>query len=771
MDPTFSPTTAWTDSEDSTNFTNVERVIVIFILIGIACGNLTGYCLSSLPLAIPYHVLVFVEGVIIAIVLKHAFATGKTFERVICEPSVSSDLVLYVLLPVLLFKETMNMNWHHVISGFSQYMLLAGPGAIIFGLTCGVLAYYILDYSWSWQISFLFGAILSTTDPLSIVALLKKLGASNKLATVIVGESIFNDGSAMLLYFFFSNQQSYLSHPIRLISLVLRMIFASPLLGIAFGYVSYRLMRLFDSIINPHIDIQVAMTIGCAYLSFYVAEGPCRMSGVLSCASAGLMIAWLGSPKILDDEKMKIVWETLEWFCNTIIFFLAGLIAGSKGIAASSGSFGKDFAMIFVMYFIVNLIRVLMVLSFYPILRNMGFKLSLKEVTFIAFSGLRGALGICLSLVVESKYDDASNFFFLFTGITALTLLINSSLAIVVIQHLRLVEDPKAKKSSSMIRMLRRIKRMIRDRVHNELDHMKDELGDYNIDEVNKRCRILRGSHDVGDVFIPSSLFNKKLSSSKLNSLPEELHDDVDEIAFDEKNIPSSISIDLLSFTRTTFLDTLHARYWNSIRIGKLGVQAYSAKLLLYSVDVALDYVRDERVDLMDWKCIEEGLSRKSWNHQLFLFLDNLAEMLFGCYPGLVAYDDAKRERKAIYTLLNFIDAHSFAQKQLLDLLGEDSHEEMLVLKNSAESVTKAKIWLERIPQEDIQMLHTSRAARVAIVKQLEIVDQMIKYGTLSEKSAKLIYEAIDDDKQQLDRERNSMHRYTPLPLILLSIN
>ena len=261
---------------------------------------------------------------------------------------------------------------------------------------------------------------------------------------------------------------------------------------------------------------------------------------------------------------------------------------------------------------------------------------------------------------------------------------------------------PNAPKSPEMTLVLRQIKRSIRLKVRAELDNMKDELGDYNVDEVNKLCRVLQGSQDLGDVIgtHPNDLKNFinriSLDSSLYRST---LGDNRVDTKDDDQNLDEPlprISVDLLAFARTTFLDTLRARYWDCIRTGKLGTHAYSAKLLLYSIDVAHDHVRDINGGFADWECIENGLKVNKLYFAICKALDDVCAY-FSYYPGFASFAEAKRERMAIYTLLNFIDAHTFAQCKLHEFLGgssgDDSDgaivEEVMVRKNSSFEVSR----------------------------------------------------------------------------------
>lgn len=360
------------------------------------------------------------------------------------------------------------------------------------------------------------------------------------------------------------------------------------------------------------------------------------------------MIAYLGSPKLLDNDKLHAVWGNLEWTCNTLIFFLAGLLAGTRAIEDSNGTIRQNIASVIIVYIAVMAIRCIMIAMLYPFLKDIGFKMSVNEAIFAAFSGLRGALGLSLSLIVQSNFTSgAENFFTVFAGFAALSLLINGSLAKVVIKYLKLIDDPNAPKSQELMLVLRQIKKGMNIKLMAELQSMKDELGDYDILEVNKYISSMRKSIDFGEV-CPLHDGNEGRASTVT---------------------PSEISLDLLSYVREIFLDTLRARYWDSIRSGKLGTHAYTAKLLLYSLDVAQDYTHDISVGLQDWNCIVKGLAM---NEYYLIFLRCIDDFfhVFGVTSGFEGYAAAKRERMAIYTLLNFIDAHKFAQSKLHEFLG-----------------------------------------------------------------------------------------------------
>src|SRR5690349_14382496 len=99
----------------------------------------------------------------------------------------------------------MHLNWYQARRAMLQASTLAGPGVLVGAVLTGCFAKAIQP-DWSWPLAMTFGAITSATDPVAVVALLKSAGASPKLTMIVVGESLLNDGTAMVLFAVFFEQ-------------------------------------------------------------------------------------------------------------------------------------------------------------------------------------------------------------------------------------------------------------------------------------------------------------------------------------------------------------------------------------------------------------------------------------------------------------------------------------------------------------------------------------------------------------------------------------
>lgn len=194
----FDDNTANVSNQDS------PAIVILFMFFGLSLGILVMQILSKFGEPVPYTVVIFLLGGLFSFVSRASDHDTNAFSTSIDDwVNIDADLIVFVFLPPLVFGEAMNLNWHHVKGAFFQSCLLAGPGVLMGAAMMGCFVRLVLPYSWSWELSMVFGSILSATDPVAVVALLKNAGASPKLTMLIVGESLMNDGTAMVLFTLF----------------------------------------------------------------------------------------------------------------------------------------------------------------------------------------------------------------------------------------------------------------------------------------------------------------------------------------------------------------------------------------------------------------------------------------------------------------------------------------------------------------------------------------------------------------------------------------
>ena len=636
---------------------------------------------------------------------------------------------------------------------------------------------------------------------------MKKSGASNKLTYLIILEALLNDGSALVLYNLFFPLIVKNSSPLKVTEVVIyavRVVVISPLLGIGIGMLSLMLITIANKRMREDdIIVQVASTLCCAYFSFFIAEYSCNVSGILSCCSAGILLAIFAPTRILSHETMHNVWNSIEWIGNTVLFMLAGLLYGDKSFRYTQAS---DLARLIILYLLVFVVRFVMITFFYPVLSRIGIRCSWNESLFMTFGGLRGAVSIALALSllrnVESgetilSATDGRRIFFLCGGVSALTLIINAVMSSKVLKGLGLVSDEIAIDWKVMLHF---IKKRLRQRALCSLANMKKsnpELFDESV--VRSYCSILscqstldlpidwsvtlNASLKESDIFIERVRDEEQkevtvrfpdsesicppeppLSDSDIGSdiSQEEMVENCDDI-IDSINVGTfmrgsfirCLNQNLLANIRRVFLDVVRVSYWKQIKLGKLPRQSIAARILLSSIDFGLETIHTP--GLQDWENIVDDhpflfpkhestsiYSRHNWN----LHSD-------WNYPAKLFF--SWQEKQLICVLTSFLEAHAHARRQIPHYLGEtegiDTPEESLVVQESKQLTKEALLKLNEIPSVAMIALRSKQYAAFILHEQEDVIVEFQAEGILTEKYAKLLLAEVHQDYAQLQHD------------------
>ena len=406
-----------------------------FPLVIIGMSALCKQIKSAFGMPIPHTVLMFFIGFFIGLMTIYTKKTDDSLDdtvydqwrkSVISVKEINPHFLLQLFLPILLFESAFATDWHVFRRVIVPVAALAIPGLLLATfLTAIYLLYLRIDTdssgtSWeqpddqfAWYRAIIFGAILSATDPVAVVAILKTLGVKEHLSVTIEGESLLNDGIAVVLFYAFKSPaiKSQQLETGRVAILFLRMAFGGIAWGTAMGFVSSFLIGL----AHERPVAEITTTICVAYLTFFLGE-QWELSGVLAIVALGLFYSAHGhvafTPSVMHD--LHRVWELLSFLGNSLMFSFAGVIIAfvfeetkldNYGINLWSPSLYLNF---FLLYLALTVIRGVVLLLLYPVLHYCapkGYQLSWKDCVVSVWGALRGAVGLALAMfiVLESK--------------------------------------------------------------------------------------------------------------------------------------------------------------------------------------------------------------------------------------------------------------------------------------------------------------------------------------------------------------------------------
>jgi NhaP-type Na+/H+ or K+/H+ antiporter len=241
---------------------------VLFVGVSLVLGIASRHLLRGTR--VPYTVALLVLGVALgSLEYGTQHGLGKLGAGIRIWANINPDLLLAVFLPALLFESSFSMEIHQIKRCMAQMVLLAGPGVVLSTFLLGSAVKLTFPYDWSWKTSLLLGGLLSATDPVAVVALLKELGASKKLSTIIEGESLMNDGTAIVVYQLFYRMVLGRTFDAGLIIKFLSEVsLGAVALGLAFGIVSVLWLGF---IFNDTI-IEISLTLAVSYIAFFTVR-------------------------------------------------------------------------------------------------------------------------------------------------------------------------------------------------------------------------------------------------------------------------------------------------------------------------------------------------------------------------------------------------------------------------------------------------------------------------------------------------------------------
>lgn len=438
-------------------------------------GLIIGAILKSLlkHSRLPYTVGLFAIGIILGVMNRTGVfqSLPELHDAVSSVANINPDLILYLFLPILIFDAAYELNLHIFKKTLANATLLSAPGLIICMLLTGALMMGVATFipgfeSWTWAFALMFGALISATDPVAVVALLHELKTSKRFSTLVDAESLLNDGTGIVCFmlFFGAYAAEEATHASPVITFI-REVGLSTLLG----FLLARIVIWFITRINSEEMVQNSVIILAAYLTFILSQYYLGVSGVIALVAFGLTITYIGKPRLKPQVNtfMEHFWELLTYIANTLIFILVGVVIAEK-VDFSWGALG----VLILIYIALNFIRFAMIMLLYPVMKRLGYGLTRRESVILTWGGLRGALAMTLALMVS--YTPAipeeirSQVLFFTAGIVTLTLCINATTMRALLNRLGLTHVPSARTMLAY-----RIEKSIRENSEKYLEGLK----------------------------------------------------------------------------------------------------------------------------------------------------------------------------------------------------------------------------------------------------------------------------------------------------------
>ena len=335
-------------------------------------------------------------------------------------PHLSKELLFLVFLPGLLFEAAFQIHFPEVWRARMSILTLAVPGLVVATFLTALLLCWGVNLLKPGAINFLeamvFGALISATDPISVLAIFRTLGVDKRLAVIVEAESLFNDGTAIVVFTIVLAMATgaELSVGGALVEF-LRVSGLAIAVGAGVGVIVSLVTRTID---DPMIEI--TLTVLTAYGAFVVAE-LLGLSGVIACVVAGMVTGNWGAQHGMRPETRVAVdafWSYLAFLLNSFVFLLVGLEINLARLM-------QYLPEILIGWVAINVARAALVYSKYAIMRMAGSDgMPASWAAVLSWGGLRGGLSMVLALSLPRDFGHRDLILHVTFGVVLLTLLV-----------------------------------------------------------------------------------------------------------------------------------------------------------------------------------------------------------------------------------------------------------------------------------------------------------------------------------------------------------
>src|ERR671931_1361470 len=272
-------------------------------------GVMAAFLIAAPALRIPYPIFLVLGG------LALGFVPG------VPTLALPPDVVLVAVLPPLLYLSAYRTSLRDLRANTRAIAILAIGLVVATTVAVALVAHAAVD-DMSWSSAFVLGAVVAPTDPIAATAIMRRLGVSRRLVSIIESESLVNDGTALVLYRVavvaaVSGEFSVWDASWRFVWAIV----GGVGIGLVVGFLVAELRRRVD---NPPVEVPISLMTG--YLAFIPANAA-SASGVLAVVTAGVLLGWR-TPELTSVETRlqgEAVWGIITFVLNALLFALVGL--------------------------------------------------------------------------------------------------------------------------------------------------------------------------------------------------------------------------------------------------------------------------------------------------------------------------------------------------------------------------------------------------------------------------------------------------------------
>jgi CPA1 family monovalent cation:H+ antiporter len=389
-------------------FLNAETVVIELLLI------VSLVALLVRRLNIPYTVALVVAGLIVTLQQPLNLELGP-------------PVILALFLPPLVFEAAFHMPLGDLRRNLTSILLLAVPGVVVTMLVvAGVVS---LSTGLAWPVALVFGALISATDPVAVIAVFRTLGVPKRLSVLMEGESLLNDGTAIVLFnLVLAVALTGQFDPVGRALEFVRVAVGGAVVGGLLGWVVARLIARIDDYL-----IEITLTTVLAFGAYLLAER-LSVSGVLAVAAAGLVNGNLGPQGMSPTTRIVLFhfWEYVSFLANSFVFLLIGLQINLPGLLTL-------WQPIVWAILAVLVARVLVVYGFSALGSRFGDPVPIRWQHVLTWGGLRGAIALALALSLPAALGESRDLLRVMAyGVVLFTLLVQAMTMSPLITHLKL---------------------------------------------------------------------------------------------------------------------------------------------------------------------------------------------------------------------------------------------------------------------------------------------------------------------------------------------